>query len=269
MTIEFNGKKIETASSDIDSLRAELGIAEKSVWILDGFQIDGNAPLREGCSVHFIRKGEFPPSDVLEGMMAARHTPGVHKKLKDAHVAIAGLGGLGSNIAVMLARVGVGHLHIVDFDVVEPSNLNRQQYFVSHLGMKKTEALKNLLRQVNPYIEVVADDVRVCAENCAELFRGDSIICEAFDKPDAKAMIAEGVLCELPDAVLISASGMAGFGESNLIKTEKIGRNFYICGDRVNGAKIGMGLMAPRVTICAAHQANLVVELLAGTSGQI
>lgn len=266
--IKLNGKSFQTDFSDTDSLKKDLmkdfseDKKQKTVWIIDGFQTDENVKLYDEMNVHFITKGDFPSQDVLESMMAARHTPKVHQKLKSARVAIAGLGGLGSNIAVMLARIGVGHLHLVDFDVVEPSNLNRQQYFISHLGMKKTDALKNLLSQINPYIEIVTDCVKVTEENCTSLFKNESIICEAFDKPEAKAMICETVLSETPEKILISASGMAGFGDSNSIQTKKMRENFYICGDLVNSAKIGNGLMAPRVTICAAHQANLVVELI-------
>lgn len=272
MFIKLNGKPYDTKASSLDGLKKEIyeinfispSCAEEFVWIADGFQTNENIALSEDSSVFFIEKGAIPPKDELEAMMAARHTPKVHEKLKKSRVAVAGLGGLGSNIAVMLARVGVGTIHLIDFDVVEPSNLNRQQYFISHLGMKKTEALKHLLSQINPYINVVTDDCRVTAENCGELFKDDEIVCEAFDRPEAKAVLAETLLSLFPEKILVAASGMAGFGDSNLIKTEKIGKNFYLCGDRVNSAMVGRGLMAPRVTICAAHQANLVLELLCG-----
>ncbi len=74
--------------------------------------------------------------------MIARHTPNLHNKLKSGKVAVLGLGGLGSNIAISLSRVGVGEIILVDYDVVEPSNLNRQQYFVKHIGMKKNRGTK-------------------------------------------------------------------------------------------------------------------------------
>ena len=271
MEINLNGKKYGTSYIRLSSLKNEiyekllvpLEKQPETIWIVDGFQTDADMELHEGINVSYITKGKFPPKDELETMMAARHTPGLHKKIKDAHVAVAGLGGLGSNIAVMLARTGVGHLHLIDFDVVEPSNLNRQQYFISHLGMKKTEAMKQLLSQINPYIKVTTDDIKVDEGNCQSLFASDEIICEAFDKVDAKTMLAETILSGMPDKILISASGMAGYGDSNLIVTKEAGKNFFVCGDMVNGARPGMGLMAPRVTICAAHQANLVVRLIA------
>ena len=79
-----------------------------------------------------------------------RHTLPVQERLERARVAIAGLGGLGSNVAFFLARIGVGHLHLIDFDRVDITNLNRQQYFMRHIGMYKTDALREELVQINP-----------------------------------------------------------------------------------------------------------------------
>jgi sulfur carrier protein ThiS adenylyltransferase len=65
----------------------------------------------------------------------------VRKRLIEFRIGIAGCGGLGSNCAVALSRVGIGRLILVDFDVVELSNLNRQYYFRDQIGLLKTEAL--------------------------------------------------------------------------------------------------------------------------------
>ena len=179
-------------------------------------------------------------------------------------MAIAGLGGLGSNIAVMLTRIGVGHLLLVDFDIVEPSNLNRQSYYIRHLGMSKTLALQSQLTEINPFIYVETCTVRVNAENVVPLFDGYHILCEAFDKPDAKAMLVNTALAKLPDINIVAASGMAGYASSNLIKTVQPIKRLYMCGDLETGAGIGIGLMAPRVQICAGHQANMILRLLVG-----
>jgi sulfur carrier protein ThiS adenylyltransferase len=272
MKITLNGKPFETAALDMSQLKAEVFAAHslseeaqaQCIWIVDGFQTDENLKLSDGLTVNWIQKGCMPDREEMESMLCARHTPHVYEKVKEAHVAIAGLGGLGSNIAVMLARTGVGHLHLVDFDVVEPSNLNRQQYLIEHLGLHKTEALQQMLAKINPYIEVKTDTVRVTEENCLDLFREDAIICEAFDKAAAKAMLTEEILCGYPEKTLICATGMAGYGSGNAIKTKKINDHFYVCGDGVSGARPGMGLMAPRVTICAAHQANMVLRCILG-----
>ncbi|MDD4369768.1 MAG: sulfur carrier protein ThiS adenylyltransferase ThiF [Anaerostipes sp.] len=204
----------------------------------------------------------LPSKDEFEQMIYERHTPKVHDKVKKGNVAVAGLGGLGSHIAIALARMGVGFLHLVDFDVVEPSNLNRQEYRISHLGMAKTEALKEQLLEINPYIEIRTDNLKVTEDNAVELFQKDEIVCEAFDGPEQKAMLINTLLSEKKDVKIVSGTGMAGYGKSNEIITKKINEQLYICGDFVNGAKPGWGLMAPRVMICAGHEANKVIELL-------
>lgn len=193
-----------------------------------------------------------------------RHSPETQEKLSAGNVAIAGLGGLGSNVAYSLTRIGVGHLHLIDFDVVDVTNLNRQQYFMEHVGMYKTEALKSLLMKINPYIEIKTDCVRVTEENIKELFCDNDIVCEAFDNPDAKALLVNGIMEYFPEKKLVSASGMAGFGSSNSIVTKRITKNFYLCGDRVTAPTYGNGLMAPRVAVCAAHEANMITRLILG-----
>lgn len=193
-----------------------------------------------------------------------RHSPQTQALLSAGSVAIAGLGGLGSNVACALARIGVGHLHLIDFDVVDISNLNRQQYFIEHLGMKKTDAMQSLLKKINPYLDIRTDCVKVTKDNLTELFTDDSIICEAFDDPLAKAMLVNGILQLFPEKKLVSASGMAGFGSSNTILTKHPMKNFYLCGDDVSEPTYGNGLMAPRVAICAAHEANMITRLILG-----
>ena len=193
-----------------------------------------------------------------------RHSPQTQALLSAGSVAIAGLGGLGSNVACALARIGVGHLHLIDFDVVDISNLNRQQYFIEHLGMKKTDAMHSLLKKINPYLDIRTDCVKVTKDNLTELFTDDSIICEAFDDPLAKAMLVNGILQLFPEKKLVSASGMAGFGSSNTILTKHPMKNFYLCGDDVSEPTYGNGLMAPRVAICAAHEANMITRLILG-----
>ena len=181
-----------------------------------------------------------------------------------AHVAICGAGGLGSNIAVSLARAGVGHLHIVDFDKVEITNLNRQQYFADQIGMTKVFALKENLKRIAPFCDVKAECIKIGPENIRGLFSEESIICEAFDKAEAKAMLAENVLQEYPDKILVSGSGMAGIGPANEMKTRRVTQRLYICGDEKSDVDAGDCLLGTRVMICAAHQAHMVLRLIAG-----
>lgn len=261
----MNGKEITTNSLTLQDLRNMHNCEDKNIiTIFNGFQTNDDYELSENDEISFIEKGKMPSQDELESLMCARHTPYVFEKVKAAKVAIAGLGGLGSNIAINLARTGVGHLHLIDFDIVEPSNLNRQQYKIKHLGQYKTEALKSEIEEINPFIEVTIDTVQVNEENVQVLFEKDDIICEAFDNPQAKAMIVNTLIECYPLKKIVSASGMAGYESSNTIVTKKIANNFYLCGDGKTGAMVGRGLMAPRVSICAGHQANMVLRLILG-----
>lgn len=200
----------------------------------------------------------------LRAVRVARHSEAVQKKLEEAHVAICGLGGLGSNIAYFLTRIGVGHLHLIDFDKVDPSNLNRQQYAMEHLGMYKTQALSQQLLAIDPYIDITTDCLCITEENAGSLFDKETIICEAFDVPEAKAMLVNFILEHYPEKYIVSGSGMAGFGDSNSIKTRKITSHFILCGDETSEIKEGYGLMAPRVAIAAAHEANAVTSIILG-----
>lgn len=186
----------------------------------------------------------------------------LYDKLEKSRVAVAGLGGLGSHIAVMLARSCVGTLHLIDFDNVDISNLNRQEYYVQHIGRPKTECLKEKLLEINPFINIITDNVRVTEDNLEELFRDEIIVCEAFDEAEQKAMLVNGILEKLPEIKVISGSGMAGYGDSNTITTKKMFRNLYVCGDGETDSGRGVGLMAPRVSICAGHEANKAIQLI-------
>lgn len=205
----------------------------------------------------------FSKEEIQEALRQ-RHTLKVQERLNRGRVAVAGLGGLGSHAAAALARIGVGHLHLIDFDRVDITNLNRQAYTTAHLGMKKTEALASILYEINPYMQVTGDCVKVTGENAAVLLGGYPIVCEAFDDPDQKAMLVNTLLESCPRTAVVSGSGMAGYGSANAIHTRKIFRRLYLCGDEQTDAGEGIGLMAPRVSVCAGHQANMVIRLILG-----
>ena len=177
---------------------------------------------------------------------------------------MCGLGGLGSNVAIALARSGVGCLHLIDFDSVDITNLNRQQYEVSQLGMLKTEALPQNLARIAPYCQVVAQTLKISESDIPGLFDDDDIVCECVDKPEAKAMLVQGVLETYPGKPLVAASGMAGLSTANTIQTRKVGRSLYLCGDGKSDVSDGLGLVSSRVLACAAHEAHMVLRLLAG-----
>ena len=196
--------------------------------------------------------------------LAERHGEELQAAFSAVTVAICGLGGLGSNIAILLARAGIGKLILIDFDRVDITNLHRQQYKASQIGMYKTEALAENLREINPYIELETHTERITEDNAVMLLQSADIICEAFDDAECKAMLTNTVLSEMPDIYLVAASGMAGLESANSIKTRRITSRFYLCGDETSDVSDGIGLVAPRVALCAAHQAHTVLRILAG-----
>ena len=206
----------------------------------------------------------IPSREVMREALNIRHGEELQDKISAARVAVCGLGGLGSNIAIALARAGVGHLHLIDFDRVDLTNLNRQQYAVGQLGQYKTDALRETLALISPYCDVTCDTIKVTEETLPDLLRNEDYICEAFDRAEAKAMLVSGVLEHFPEKYLVAASGLAGLGSANTIQTRRVSQRFYLCGDGTSDSSVGLGLVASRVLVCAAHEANMILRLIAG-----
>ena len=205
--------------------------------------------------------------DLKEEDLFERNVKGISEKLKKAKVCILGLGGLGSNVAILLARSGIGYLKLVDFDIVEASNLNRQQYRISHIGMKKTEAIRTIIKEINPFVEVEILNKKVDRENILSIVGDVEIVVEAFDVAETKAMAIEELLIN-GNKMLVSASGMAGIGSANEIITRKVRDNFYLIGDNYSDYEEYSGIMSTRVMICAAHQANIALRLILGEENE-
>ena len=201
----------------------------------------------------------------LDQAFDARFPEEMQTKLRNARVAVAGLGGLGSNIAVMLARSGIGELLLVDFDTVDVTNLNRQMYLIPQLGKPKAEALPEILYQINPYLTYRSVCIKVTPDNVKELFSEYPIVCEAFDKPDQKAVLVRELLMQCPKTIVVSGNGMAGYADANEIRTCQVMKRLYVCGDQSTDVGNGIGLIAPRVAVCAAHEANKVLQLIMQT----
>lgn len=206
----------------------------------------------------------IPSREVMREALNIRHGEELQDKISAARVAVCGLGGLGSNIAIALARAGVGHLHLIDFDRVDLTNLNRQQYAVGQLGQYKTDALRETLALISPYCDVTCDTIKVTEETLPDLLRNEDYICEAFDRAEAKAMLVSGVLEHFPEKYLVAGSGLAGLGSANTIQTRRVSQRFYLCGDGTSDSSVGLGLVASRVLVCAAHEANMILRLIAG-----
>ena len=206
----------------------------------------------------------IPSKNEWMDALVARHGLDLHKRFSSATVAVCGLGGLGSNIAIALARAGIGKLLLIDFDRVDITNLHRQQYKANQIGLYKADALAENLLEISPYTEITVVTAKITEENFADLLKGADVVCEAFDNAEAKAMLVNGVLELLPDCFIVAASGMAGMDTPNTIRTRKVMKQFYLCGDETSDVADTIGLVETRVMLCAAHQAHTVLRILAG-----
>lgn len=262
MHINLNEKqiKLQSACSLVELIEHHRPGAD--IIIVNGYPATPDHILEDGDRVVLIRRGEKPSAAELEQLMMARHSPGVHQQLKQSCVGIAGVGGLGSQVAVALARVGVGHLLIADFDLVEPSNLNRQHYFVDQIGMLKTRALRDNLRRMNPGTSLELIDKQLTEADIPQLFGKVDVLIECFDDPEMKAVTLRTLLSKMKDVAYVGSSGMAGFADNNTIRTRKVQPGVYLVGDEISAAEPGQGLMAPRVGIAAHHQANQALRII-------
>ena len=250
----------------VGDLREEIK-READLFIVNGFAVSPSYQLADGDICWLVCRTRPLSPEEMEHLLYARHTPGVQERLKFGCVGVMGLGGLGSAVAVALVRMGVGKLRLADYDVVDPTNLNRQQYFFDQVGMRKTEAMRINLNRMNPYVAVELIEERLTEENICTFFTGVDVLVECFDDPVMKASGMRAAMTCLKGVKYVGASGVAGYGDSNLIRTERVSPAVYVVGDHVSAAAPGQGLMAARVGIAAHHQANLAVRILLGEEG--
>jgi sulfur carrier protein ThiS adenylyltransferase len=195
--------------------------------------------------------------------MNKKKAEAIKSKLKSSSVGIAGVGGLGSNAAVSLARTGIGRLVLVDFDKLEESNLNRQYYFMDQIGKIKVEAIKENISRINPNVEVEIHNLKLLKGAMDVPFKDVDVVIEALDNAEIKAEFIEEILIKLPNTPIVAASGVAGYGNSDRIGTKKIG-NLYMCYDEYALSSDDDVLMAPRVALMANWEANLALEIILG-----
>lgn len=267
MTIKLilDGKCVECdASTPRDLLE---GYPEGTIAIVNGRHVDPGSRLKDGDSVFLMEGAKGFVSKATETLLMQRYSRPVYDRLSSIRIGIAGLGGIGSHVAEALVRAGVGHLVIADFDRVDQTNLNRQNYFTEDIGRLKSEATADILRRIRPDADITAVDTRLTPDNICTVFSGCNIVCEAFDRSENKTMLVESLLMGDPMVTVVSCSGMAGFGSSNTIVTERRMSRLYLCGDGESDAEAGEGLVASRVMVCAGHVANMAVRLAVGRSG--
>lgn len=164
-------------------------------------------------------------------------------------------------VAAALARTCVGHLILCDFDQVEETNLNRQNYFLDQVGMNKVDASVLNLQRINPDITLEPCHGKLTSKDIPKVFKDAHVIAECFDKADQKQMIVETVLSDMT-VPIVTGSGLAGYGQSNLIRTQVMSDRLTMVGDQTHDVNLGLPLTAGRVWIAAAHQANAIVEYL-------
>lgn len=262
MNLFINGRNYQTESGiNISDLLKELN-READIYIVNTLLVDEKYLLQDGDEVTLIKRGVLPDAQELEYMLISREGITVYSILKKACVAVCGLGGLGSTAVISLARAGIGKIKLIDFDVVEPSNLNRQHFFIEQIGMKKVDAMQEILKKVNPYISVESIDMYIDRENINGLFDDCDVVLECFDKAESKVMLIEEFNRIYKDKYLIGASGVAGFFDTGLIKKKTIGKNILIVGDFENEAGFHKGLTSTRAGTAGNIQANEAVRYL-------
>ncbi len=260
--ITINERSCQYSGSISIAELAKLHKPEADLFILNGFPSPEKTIVRNGDTISLICKGQQPTAEEMHALLFARHTPGIQKKIQSATVAILGLGGLGSAVAGGLAKIGIGKLLLSDYDVVEPSNLNRQHYFVDQIGMLKTRALGNNLLRMNPFITIESIEKQLTEPDLPHLFQEVDVLIECFDDPVMKAAVLRSVMDRMKRVAYVGSSGVAGFGDNNKIVTRMIRPGIYLVGDGLAEAKPGQGLMAPRVGIAAHHQANQALRII-------
>lgn len=179
--------------------------------------------------------------------------------LQETVIGIMGAGGLGSNCAVNLARSGICHFIIADYDRVEMSNLNRQCYFPRDVGQFKVDALQDILTEINPNVTVVTYREALTKDSIPVIYDAADILIEAFDSADAKLMFVEGTLSMVKPKIMVS--GLAGIGKSDELTIKKIGADIYVIGDETSDIADAYPY-GPRVSIAAAKQADVVLSIV-------
>lgn len=261
--IILNGTSITTVASDYATLRAERNITADTL-IINGHHRQWQTAVANGDEVLMLRSAEPPSPALWRAIYNARYGKDMMKRLQAGRVAICGLGGLGSLVAIELARLGVGRLLLIDGDSVEPTNLARQHYTLNQIGQTKTQALATTLTDLTPLTQVETATTWLDENNTASLLANWPLICECLDQPESKALVTQIILSTLPNATLVGTSGMAGYATGNTIISQQLLPHFYMVGDGKSEGESGIGLMAPRVGLCASAQATLVMRLLLG-----
>lgn len=187
---------------------------------------------------------------------------GLAETFANVKIGIAGAGGIGSNVAMLLARAGAESLVVADFDEVEIQNLNRQFFFADQVGMLKVDALAQNLLRINNAIEVEMHSMRLTADNACEVFHNCDVLVEAVDDSETKVILIEEWSTVFPDKLIIACSGIAGTFPLSEIRTERTG-NLSVVGDHHSFLELGT-FSAKVMAVAAAMVAEIHSSLTGG-----
>ncbi|MBQ5397506.1 MAG: sulfur carrier protein ThiS adenylyltransferase ThiF, partial [Candidatus Methanomethylophilus sp.] len=228
--------------------------------LVNGRHEEPDHVLEDGDAVFIVRKG-CPGEEISGHSLVQRYSAEKYERISKTRVGIAGLGGIGSHVAAALVRAGIRDLVIADFDRVDITNLSRQNYSMNDLGLPKSEATERVLKSIAPWIKVEAHDIRLTEDNVAEIFGKCDIVIEAFDSPEAKAMLVSAMYESHPEKWIVSCSGMAGFDSTSTMDIKQRFGHVVIVGDGISD-KDEVGLVATRVMTCAGMMAHTAVRLI-------
>ena len=260
LRITVDGRRTELPEGSRVSGIEETQTSDFMYALVNGRHEEPDHVLEDGDAVFIVRKG-CPGEEISGHSLVQRYSAEKYERISKTRVGIAGLGGIGSHVAAALVRAGIRDLVIADFDRVDITNLSRQNYSMNDLGLPKTEATERVLKGIAPWIDVVAYDTVLTADNVAEIFGGCDIIVEAFDAPEAKAMLVSAMYESHPEKWIVSCSGMAGFGPTSDMETRQRFGHVVIVGDGVSD-KDEVGLVATRVMACAGMMAHTAIRLV-------
>jgi len=265
ISIKFNDSNIEVdAGTTIADIVSKLYPSGDVIIYNTVINPDLNTVLNDGDCLVVFQKGIMPSVEDVSVFFHARQKTEVTNQLRKAKVGVAGLGGLGSVVVENLVRAGVGQLVIADFDVVDPSNLNRQRYFADQVGKYKTDAVFENINRISNLTKVKIFNEKVTENNCKEIFSGCSVIAECFDSASAKAELVRALRKHLPDSFVVAVSGIAGIGSEKEITITRISDKLFVVGDMKSEVQEGYGLVATRVGIAASIESHLILRLLVG-----
>lgn len=244
----------------IKQLIEDEQLAAVNLIVVNGVLENEDYELKANDEVLAIDKHKLVDGEIIKRALFARNNSYLVTALKQTKVVILGCGGIGSNVARLLVQSGIEQLTLIDYDVVDPTNLNRQFYTYNQIGSYKIDCLGDNLQAINPNVKLTKLNVHLDKDNIASYTAGYDFVIDGFDTPLMKSLIVNS--SGWHGSYLILANGMAGIKPASEIVTRKLTDDVYVCGDGSNGVKPRIGLMATQVTLVASQMANKIIEII-------